>query len=763
MEDPSNNVDFSQKLAELGQLSERLGSASSNEFRQIFLAGVCQLLDVPICILWEKQPGESKFKIVATHGDVDKEYQKLELNTAHPSIKRSLSRGDKIWCLPDVSQSESRLVHIDQIKSRKWISLLSAVVKTNGEAIGSLNIFTTETRHFQTWEKNLFKILIDRIGAFLENDRLIISSKEIETDRSRLKSMTDTMREINDCTKPEKILEILHSGVSRILESDAKGNVHILLVKLDYSSGKFNNILINNEKSYDARLHWQLGQSIINQAIKEKIIIEADNSSKIGNYVSNLWKDAQSEIAIPLIDKALIREGKEVKQGSKKCIGLIHIKSSATNAFTERHKKRILLLATSASIRIERIEFYEKLKEIRKVEQIMGMSQDYDFIINKIIEAATKILGFQWVNISRIDLETSIVKSEYVTGIDEKLIADFKRDAEHHLNATDIQSDIIRNKEIEVPNPDDKRFDLEIYKKYDHGKLIRVFLPIIEPSSNQVIGTVEAGYPRELRQYIYEQDIMMLKGLVDYAAHSIERKKSRLIDRITHELKSPIVGIRGNASFVQISFSDIRYSPQKTAIKLEDILTDCELLLYQVRQIEYLLGKSYLEKIKREEVIVFRDVIVKTIYQLKSYIKEEYNFSVDRINFNREDMHRIIVSTDKTKLNQVVFNILMNAFKYAKKNPDYFKMLIEVDEDKNNFIVKFKDWGIGIKETDKTKVFDEGFRSSEAVAKVSGSGLGLNISATIMKQLGGDLRLINNTEPTEFHLILPKHVLGENK
>jgi signal transduction histidine kinase len=408
MESPTNSVDFSQKLSELGQLSEALASASHHEFRQVFVAGVCKLLDVPVCILWEKLPGESKFKIVATHGNVDEEYQKLELDTAYPSIKRSLSKGAKIWYLPDVSQSVSRLVHIDHIKARKWISILSAVVNPSGETIGSINIFTTETRHFQAWEITLFNILADRLTAFLEKDMSLV------------------------------------------------------------------------------------------------------------------------------------------------------------------------------------------------------------------------------------------------------------------------------------------------------------------------------------------------------------------LDRMLHELKSPIVGIRGHASFIQRRFNEVRSSPQLLDNKFEDILTECDILMYQIRQIEYLLGKNYTEKINREKVVVIRDIIIKTIYQFKFYIQEEYGFSFDQIHFDPNDSERITVLTDKPKLNQVVYNLLANAFKYAENDSSNFKLFIEVNEDNTNFIIKFKDWGIGIKEDDRDRVFEEGFRSSEAIAKTSGSGLGLNIARTIMRQLGGDLKLANNTKPTEFHLILPKYFQEHN-
>ena len=68
----------------------------------------------------------------------------------------------------------------------------------------------------------------------------------------------------------------------------------------------------------------------------------------------------------------------------------------------------------------------------------------------------------------------------------------------------------------------------------------------------------------------------------------------------------------------------------------------------------------------------------------------------------------------------------------------------------------FKDWGIGIRREYVDRVFEEGFRTPEALQKqVTGNGLGLSISKRLMLQMGGDLRLVHNAKPTEFHVYLP--------
>jgi signal transduction histidine kinase/transcriptional regulator with GAF, ATPase, and Fis domain len=741
-----------QRLNDLEHLSEALVSASLSEFLRVFPEMVCKILDVPICIIWQKQLEKPRFNITATYGDVDEEYKQIELDFAHPSVASILSsRREKILILSDVSQAKHRLVNMDKIRSRKWISLMSKTLQKEDDVIGIINIFTRELRNFNEWEKSIFNILACQATNFLKST---LDNEKILNEKNKLEMLTNIILEMTRADESDSMWDLLYKGVLAITEHQNQKDIQVILAKINHLDGNLDikrksNTTMVNSKSI-------LGKGIITMAIKQELPVIVNDVLSDNRYVEQ-WKNARSEIAIPLIDRTLIREGKQVKSGSK-CIGVINIESSEVNAFSAEDKKHLSLLADCASIVIERRSFRKKISAIRELEKEISKAQNYGAIIDRIIEGITGILQFEWVNISLVDADRNMIRSEHVAGMSNNLIKEFKKEAEHPLGngEKDIQADIIRNREIEVPDPEDPRFDRKIYGKYGHNKLVRIFLPLIEPSSNLAIGTVEAGYPREYRKHIYEQDITILKSLVDYTAHALERKKSGLIDRISHELKSPIVGIRANASFLQTRFNDERVSKQLITIKFEDILTDCELLTYQIRQFEYFMGRNSFEKIRREEVNVFRDIVIKTIYQLKSYIQEEYGFSIDGITYNVNDSRRIIVYTDKVKLNQVVYNLILNAIKYSERDPNLFKILIEVDEDRDFFVIKIKDSGIGIKERDKIKVFEEGFRSLEATSKVEGSGLGLSISRTIMRQLGGDLKLINSANPTEFHIIIPK-------
>lgn len=762
------NFDISQTFTTLSELSQALLANPSDEFIEALPQKACEFFSVPTCVLWKINKKHRKFVISDASVGVDDDYKKLELSNNFDAIQQHYNR-EGIFYLPDTAKASAKFLYPEEVRARGWVSMLSVPLRVEGEIIGILDIFTKNSRYFTEVEKEQFMTFSTLAALSFEKDDANQKEADNFRDKEKLLKLTEIMLRMLECRDVHDILEALSDGALELVYMKNRAismwsELIVEISRLDYYTGELK-IIVEQNQSQNTNEPLKLDEGITGLALKEMktINVEDLSNSEYQNIYVNYWENTKSQIAIPIfIDKIPAIEGSKVKKIGSKRIGILNIESPDVNTFSEADAKYLSLLAKYAAVLIERRDSDEKTTKLRIIEREIASYRNHKQIMEEVIKGIIEILDFEVVNISLVDFETKRIKTEYVGGIPEDEIEEFKKDADHALDSGDIQASIVKNKQIEVPSIDDPRFDKSAYAKYAHNNLIRVFIPIIEPLKDRVIGTVEAGYNRQYRDYIYERDVLTLQSFVGYVVRALaqnsEQKKSEMIDKITHEFRSPIVGIRSHASFVQRRLQEL--PDWLIDQKLEDILTDCETLLIQVAEIEYLMGGSRAsQRSKIEKTLIFRDVIYKIIKQLSPIVIEQ-GFSIEDIDYSNisPQTRNLMVKIDKMKLNQVVYNLLVNSIKYAKNDPNKFKIVIDInDSPKKLIIIKFKDWGIGIQEKYQKEIFQEGFRCPEAIqTNVAGSGLGLAISKSIMKELGGDLILSNNANPTEFHLIIPR-------
>lgn len=706
------------------------------------------LMHVPVSLIWLLDKDRNGFTVKAVKGreTYDGRLSNLLISNQPGKMWSFIQGGDALYYENAVNSADHP--YREDIDKLGWKTMLAMPIVIKGRIMGIMEVYTVnQPRNFTDWHRKLFYTFVKQVAGSLESI----------FNRERLEKLNNIMQQMAEVRDEDELLSlILRNGLN--LVSSGRGTIS----RLDLKTGELT--IIDHVGGLRHTKTLKYGTGITGKALQEGVPIRVDDISDQPwcEIYNEFWKDTRSELAVPIIiDRAEVRVGRDVKFGPKP-IGVLNIESPTVGAFSEADQKILWSLARHAAIFIEKLQFDRKLYRLAEVERRIVGIQDWDSIIELSLEAITDILEYEYVNFSMVDANLNRISSKKVVGLSPSETEEFIKMADHSLDSDDIQADVVRSKRIEVPGYRDPRFDERIFNKFRHERWLRVYFPLIvrseekvfdTRSEEKVLGTIEAGNERRHRMHIYERDIQLLNGFIEYVVMALERRERGLLEQISHEFMTPIVGIRSNASFLQHRIREL--DDKFVSLKFEDILVDCEILKYQVRELEYILGRSS-NISKLEKTIVMRDVVIKTVNQLKHLIAER-GFKPTSVEYENADIHRIRLYVDRARLNQVVYNILVNSIKYAEDDADLFKIRIRVDETREDFIIKFKDWGIGIGKGFEEKIFKDGFRTSEAINKyVTGSGLGLAIARNIMRGMKGDLRLANPYKPTEFHVILPK-------
>ena len=231
-------------------------------------------------------------------------------------------------------------------------------------------------------------------------------------------------------------------------------------------------------------------------------------------------------------------------------------------------------------------------------------------------------------------------------------------------------------------------------------------------------------------------------------------QKDEFLDTVTHELRTPITAIRA-ASEILYDDNDIPEELRKQF--LQNIISESDRLN---RLIDKILDLEKFETGK-QKIYLSKNNITKTIKNtlgsLQQLIKNK-NISVQFDNSNKE----IRAFYDEERIVQVIHNLLSNAIKFCSETDG--KIVISVDENKDNIEVKIHNNGKGIKKEDFEAIFDKFYQSrNQNIKKPIGSGLGLAICKQIIEHHKGKIWTeISKTSGATFIFTLPNYNTTEN-
>lgn len=229
------------------------------------------------------------------------------------------------------------------------------------------------------------------------------------------------------------------------------------------------------------------------------------------------------------------------------------------------------------------------------------------------------------------------------------------------------------------------------------------------------------------------------------------------MSRINHELRDPIGVFRRvtTAAKEEMAANGWRFKRDH----LGRLRAYLELMKQVVAKSVYL--KTDLDFTHtRSRVLLFRDIIEPAIYDLTVHLEERAFSSEAIVALKKFNMPTLYV--DQVRFQQVVFNVLGNAIKYAHPEPEKFSVEIEAEPAHGGANLIFRDNGIGIPAGMEEKIFFEGVRGQNALDhNVLGDGIGLFIVKRIVVAHGGTILARPSQKVgfvTEFVIFLPKEL-----
>ena len=220
-----------------------------------------------------------------------------------------------------------------------------------------------------------------------------------------------------------------------------------------------------------------------------------------------------------------------------------------------------------------------------------------------------------------------------------------------------------------------------------------------------------------------------------------EFEKDDFINDFSHELKTPIVSIRGFAKLIaKGNISDEEAKEYLSFIVSEsDRLVDLTASTLMLDRIQ----SNRLEVVERE--FDLSELLRKSILTLQPEW-EKKNIEIDA------DFGECTVKSNDELLSRVFINVLDNAIKYSRENG---KVGVYVTESDEKISVTIADDGIGMDEETKRRMFDKYFRADKS-RNTRGNGLGLATVKKIAELLELKIKVDSKTDKgTKFTIEIP--------
>ncbi|GCF08559.1 sensor histidine kinase [Dictyobacter arantiisoli] len=256
--------------------------------------------------------------------------------------------------------------------------------------------------------------------------------------------------------------------------------------------------------------------------------------------------------------------------------------------------------------------------------------------------------------------------------------------------------------------------------------------------SGLVIALITAQRERaRLQAMVVEQDLQLYAQELEESNRLLEdanQMKDQFLSIASHELKTPITTIRGQA---QLTLRKLA-KQKKHLGELDGISTALERINEQTSRLTALIDELMDVSSMRTGKVVLHERLV-NISDLCREVVEDQRLLTERTIELQVPVDPVPMLIDSDRMTQVLTNLVSNALKYS---PDKSVVEVCVKREGDTVLLVVQDHGCGIAKDQQDHIFESFYRTPDAQSSSKrGLGLGLAITKDIVERHQGRIRV----------------------
>jgi signal transduction histidine kinase len=620
---------------------------------------------------------------------------------------------------------------------RAWMGV---PLNAGNQVIGVMNVSSSDPSVVYTDEHlKIFSAIADQAAAILDKARLY---REMEDRARQLAVLNEVASVITSTLDLPSVLNLIMEKAAELLQVEAGS-----LVMVDETTGELVFEVTAGPGSADlVGVRLPPGTGIVGAVVEGGAPIIIRDAQHDNRWYQDLDAEffTRSIIAAPMISRGRV-------------IGVLELLNRSDMVpFDENDERLLMAFAADAAISIENARLFthtdqalatrvEELSTMQNIDRELNASLDYRRVMDITLDWAVRVSG------ADVGLVAAVVELEDGTrglrflasrGYPEDAIAAYEEEP------WPLEEGVI-GRVVRIGEPElivDVGSDPD-YVAVAPGMIVQLSVPI--RLEDRIIGVIALECSRTDS---IEEAMEFVVRLADHAAIAMENArlfervrraneaKTEFVSFVSHELKQPMTSMKGYADILMKGIAGKLNETQRGL--LETILSNVDRMNSLVSE---LLDISRIEsgRIRLE----FGDVSVQkmigdVLRTIQGQIEEKQQALEVEV---ASDLP--LVRGDRSRLMQVLTNLVSNAHKYTPEGGD-ITVRAQLwsnghDDDGNGEFVlcSVADTGIGMSPEDRERLFKtKYFRADNpAVRSVPGTGLGLVITKSLVELHGGEI------------------------